>query len=63
MGGEVPIGQHMIKVEVSLNGQQFTSNGPQFLFNSVDPNLTEEELRKQDEAEEKAKGKGGAKKK
>ena len=64
MGAEVPIGHHPLKVEVSINGQQFTNNGTTFLFNSVDPNLTEEELKKMDEAEEKAKGKpGGAKKK
>ena len=48
---------------MSINGQQFTSNGIQFMYNSVDPNLTEEELKKLDEAEEKAKGKPGAAKK
>jgi hypothetical protein len=34
----------------------------QFLYKSVDPNLTEEELKKMDEEEAKGK-KGGAKKK
>ncbi len=46
MGAEVPIGNHMVTVEVSLNGQQYSSNGVQFLYNSVDPNLSEEDLRK-----------------
>lgn len=63
LGGDVPIGQHQVMVEVSLNGQQFTSNGVQFLFNSVDPNLSEEELRKLDELEEKNQKKAPAKKK
>ncbi len=53
MGGDVPVGQHHLIVEVSLNGQQFTNNGGQFLFNSVDPNLSEEDLKKMDELEEK----------
>jgi outer membrane usher protein FimD/PapC len=63
MEENVPIGQHQIKVEVSLNGQQFTSNGVSFLYNSIDPKLTEEDLKKMDEAEEKAKGKAPPKKK
>jgi hypothetical protein len=33
------------------------------LYNSIDPKLSEEDLRKMDEAEEKAKGKGGPAKK
>ena len=57
LGGEVPIGQHLVSVEVSINGQQFSSNGIQFLYNSVDPSLSEEDLRKQDEAEEKERAK------
>lgn len=56
-GADVPVGNHMVTVEVSLNGQQYTSNGAQFLYNSVDPNLSEEDLRKQDEAEEKERAK------
>jgi hypothetical protein len=56
-GAEVPIGNHMVAVEVSLNGQQYSSNGIQFLYNSVDPSLSEEDLRKQDEAEEKERAK------
>lgn len=63
MGGEVPIGHHHIIVEVSLNGQQFTQNSAQFLYNSVDPNLTEEELKKMDELEEKNQKKAPQKKK
>ena len=57
LGGEVPIGQHLVSVEVSINGQQFSSNGIQFLYNSVDPSLSEEDLRKQDDAEEKERAK------
>ena len=64
MGAEVPVGHHHVIVEVSINGQQFSSNGVQFLFNSVDSNLSEEELKKMDELEEKnAKKPGAAKKK
>ncbi len=53
MGAEVPVGHHHLSVEVSLNGQQFSSNNVQFLFNSVDPNLSEDDLKKMDELEEK----------
>jgi outer membrane usher protein FimD/PapC len=63
MGAEVPVGHHHLIVEVSLNGQQFTSDGTKFLYNSVDPNLTEEELKKMDELEEKNQKKGPQKKK
>jgi hypothetical protein len=62
MGAEVPVGHHHLNVEVTLNGQQYSSGGPSFLFNSVDSNLTDEELKKMDELEEKNK-KGPAKKK
>lgn len=54
MGEQVPLGHQQINVEISLNGQQYTKSGLKFLFNSLDPNLTEEELKKLDEAEEKA---------
>lgn len=63
LGGDVPVGHTLIIVEVSLNGQQFTSNGCQFLYNSVDPNLSEEELKKMDELEEKNQKKPPPKKK
>ena len=63
MGHEVPVGHHHLNVEVSLNGQQYSSGGPSFLYNSVDPNLTEEELKKMDELEEKNQKKPAAKKK
>jgi hypothetical protein len=53
MGPEVPEGEHLVTVEVSLNGQQFTSKNIQFLYKSVDPNLTEEELKKMDEEDAK----------
>jgi len=70
MGADVPLGQHQVVVEVTLNGQQYSSNGISFLFNctsfpltsAVDPNLSEEELKKLDDADEKAAKKGGAKK-
>ena len=52
-GGEIPVGHHHLNVEVTLNGQQYSSGGPTFLFNSVDPNLTDEDLKKMDELEEK----------
>ena len=62
MGEEVPVGQHLVVVEVTLNGQQYSSNGITFLFNSVDPALSEEELKKLDEADEKGKKPAGKKK-
>ena len=57
MGADVPVGNHMLTVEVSLNGQQYSNNNVQFLYNSVDPSLSEEDLRKQDDAEEKERAK------
>jgi len=47
----------MIIAEVSLNGQQYSNNAVAFLYNSVDPTLSEEDLRKLDEAEEKERAK------
>ena len=63
MGDDVPIGQHSLNVEVTLNGQQFTENGLRFLFSQVDPKMTEEDLRKLEEEENKNTKKGPAKKK
>jgi len=63
MGGEVPEGDHMISVEVSLDGQQFSSQGVKFLYKSVDPNLTEEDLKRMDEEDAKGAKKPPAKKK
>ena len=64
MGPELPEGEHMVKVEVSLNGQQYSpSENVQFMYKSVDPNLTEEELKKLDEEDAKAKKPGIGKKK
>jgi hypothetical protein len=57
LGADVPVGNHLVVVEVSLNGQQYSNNSVQFLYNSVDPSLSEEDLRKQDEAEEKERAK------
>uniref|UniRef100_A0A7S3CU68 IPT/TIG domain-containing protein n=1 Tax=Strombidium rassoulzadegani TaxID=1082188 RepID=A0A7S3CU68_9SPIT len=64
MGAEVPEGDHLVSVDITLNGQQFSAcEGIQFLYKSVDPNLTEEELKKMDEDDAKgAKGKAGKKK-
>lgn len=64
MGAEVPEGDHLVSVEVSLNGQQYsTTETPiQFLYKSVDPNLTEEELKKMDEEDAKGAKKPGKKK-
>lgn len=53
----MPVGNHMVTVEVSINGQQYSSNGIQFLYNSVDPSLSEEDLKRQEEAEEKERAK------
>ena len=53
----------MLNVEVTLNGQTFTACGLTFLYNSVDPSLSEEDLRRLDEEEAKNAKKGGAKKK
>ena len=63
MGADVPEGDHLIAVTISLNGQQFNTQQVQFLFKSVDPNLTEEELKKMDEEDAKGAKKPGGKKK
>ena len=33
MGEEVPVGHHPMNVEVTVNGQQYTSQGLTFLYN------------------------------
>lgn len=58
MGEQLEVGNHMLTVEVSLNGQQFTSNGVKFLYMMVDPALSEEDLRKLEEDEAKTAKKG-----
>lgn len=63
LGADVPEGDHLVAIEVSLDGQQFSSYGIKFLYKSVDPNLTEEELKKMDEEDAKGAKKPGAKKK
>ena len=65
LGPEVPEGEHSVSVSVTLNGQQYCDSQEKvtFLYKAVDPNLTEEELRKMDEEDAKAKGKPGGKKK
>lgn len=62
MGEEIEVGQHQVVVEATANGQNYTSNGQFFMYNAIDRNMSEEELKKLMEAEEKAKGKGGKKK-
>ena len=63
LGEAVPVGNHLVSVDLTINGQQFTQQALQFMYNSVDPNLTAEELKKLDEDEAKNLAKkGGAKK-
>ncbi|CAI2374842.1 unnamed protein product [Moneuplotes crassus] len=62
LGEEIEVGTHAVKIEASVNGQNYTSNGHTFQWNQIDRNMSEEELKKLMEAEEKAKGKGGKKK-
>ena len=65
MGPDVPYTEtfeHLVTVDVSLDGQQFTNSGLQFLYKSVDPNLTDEELKAMDEADAKGAKKPGKKK-
>lgn len=57
MGEEIEVGQHQVIVEATVNGQNYTANGKSFLYNAIDRNMSEEELKKLQEAEEKAKGK------
>ena len=62
IGEEFDVGQYLVTVEASVNGQNFTSDGQTFNWNQIDRNMSEDELKKLMEAEEKAKGKGGKKK-
>jgi hypothetical protein len=62
LGEEIEVGQHAVSVEITVNGQNFTTSGKTFQYNQIDRNMSEEELKKLQEAEEKAKGKGGKKK-
>lgn len=62
MGEQVPVGQHSISLEVTLNGQTFTECGLTFMYNSVDPALSEEDLKRMDEEEAKNQKKGAPKK-
>ena len=63
MGEEVPVGNHLLSVEATMNGQNFTGSGLTFQYNSVDPALTEEDLKRMEEEEAKNQKKGGAAKK
>lgn len=62
MGEGLEVGNHMLAVEISLNGQQFSSSGVKFLYSMVDPALSEEDLRKLEEDEAKTHAKKGKKK-
>lgn len=62
MGEEVPVGTHPLNVELTFNGQTYTASGLTFQYNSVDPALSEEDLRRLDEDEAKNAKKGGTKK-
>lgn len=68
MGEEVPwedtaeAKEHLVTVEVSLDGQQYSQGGLQFLYKSVDPSLTEEALKAMDAEDAKGKKPGGKKK-
>lgn len=57
------MGNHQLVVEITVNGQQYSANGISFMYNQVDPNMTDEELKKLEEEELKAAKKPGAKKK
>ena len=63
MGADVPVGDTLVGIEISLDGQQFSNNGVKFMYKAVDPNLTEEELKKMDEDDAKGAKKPGGKKK
>ena len=58
--GEVT--EYLVTVEVSLDGQQFTESGLQFLYKSVDPSLSEEALAELDATDAKGKAAKGKKK-
>ena len=53
MGEELPVGNHLLNIELTLNGQSFTEDGLTFMYNSVDPSLSEEDLKRMDEEEAK----------
>ena len=53
MGEEVPVGTHPLAIEVTMNGQNYTQSGLNFQYNSVDPSLSEEDLKRMDEEEAK----------
>lgn len=53
MGEDVPVGSHILNLEITLNGQSFTESGLTFMYNSVDPALSEEDLKRMDEEEAK----------
>jgi hypothetical protein len=63
LGPDCPEGEHLVSVSVSLNGQQFSSSQGEFLYKAVDPNLTEEDLKRLDEEDAKNRLKAPPKKK
>lgn len=52
-GPELEEGDHNVSITISLNGQQFNPVPVVVLYKAVDPNMTEEELKKMDEEEAK----------
>ena len=63
LGADCPEGDHLVQITVSLNGQQFSSTKAEFLYKSMDPNLTEEDLKRMDEEDAKNRLKAPPKKK
>lgn len=52
MGETIPIGEHVCKIQASINGQQW-AEGPTFKYKALDWNLTPDDLWKLDEEEAK----------
>lgn len=65
MGDKLPweeVSEHLVTVEISLDGQQYTESGLQFLYKAVDPSLTDEALKALDAEDAKGKKAPGKKK-
>lgn len=65
MGDQLPweeVSEHLITVEISLDGQQYSESGLQFLYKAVDPSLSDEALKALDAEDAKGKKAPGKKK-
>ena len=66
MGGSLPwegdTSEHLVTVEISLDGQQYTENGLQFLYKATNPSLSDEELKALEAEDAKGKKAVGKKK-